>query len=186
MNTYTNLDDTRLAQQAKHDHAAFDTLYRRHITAIYRYCYARTNTVTDAEDLTAQTFLAALETITFYQEQGSFLGWLFGIARHKCADFYRSRYADDPASLDSDAFTGDAEDVQTTQPEEAAVCADVLDCVAKILPQLSADRTEAIYLRYWGGLNMSDIAQAMRRTEAAVKMLISRAIGDLRKRCLNE
>lgn len=180
---YDDMDDVPLARLAQTDHAAFEALYRRHVTAIYRYCFARTRTEVDAEDLTAQTFLAALEALEGFGGRGTFLGWLFGIARHKCLDFHRGnrRYVDTP--WDEIAVTRAGLD---TAPEEAAACAGVLDCVERMLPQLSPDRREAVRLRYWGGLDFGDIARAMGRSVAAAKMLISRGIADLRKRCLDE
>jgi RNA polymerase sigma-70 factor, ECF subfamily len=180
---YADLADELLVRQAQTDHAAFEALYRRHVTAVYRYCYARTQTAADAEDLTAQTFLVALETLDRYTGRGLFLGWLFGIARHKCADFHRGNrhYAETPWE-DVAATRGGAEPL----PEEVAACTDMVDCVERMLPQLSSDRREAVQLRYWGDLDFGDIARAMGRSVAATKMLISRGIADLRKRCLDE
>ncbi len=181
--TYAELDDDRLAELAVNDHVAFETLYRRHVTAVYRYCYARTNTADDAEDLTTQTFLAALEALPRYRRRSAFLGWLFGIARHKCMDFHRAAYARPTVSWD---------DVAPTQagtgpgPEALAGHRDVLSCVERMLQQLSDDRREAVQLRYWGDLALNDVARAMGRSVAAVKMLVSRAIADLRKRCVDE
>jgi len=178
---YDALDDTQLARLAKDDHDAFDVLYRRHVTSVYRYCYARTDSVVDAEDLTTQTFLAVLEAIGRYRERGSFSAWLFGIARRKCADFYRARYADrsDPVAYIEAIMDKGADD-----PEESLMRAAVLDCVARMLAQLSPDRREALHFRYWGDLSMRDVATVMQRSEGAVKMLVSRAISDLRERCV--
>ncbi|HDQ34877.1 MAG TPA: RNA polymerase sigma factor [Chloroflexi bacterium] len=179
----TEQTDEQLAQAAKADHAAFEDLYHRYVTPVYRYCYARTNNVVDAEDLTMQTFLAALESIARYRGQGAFAAWLFSIARRKCADHHRARYAHPKVNLDA---ADQQPDLDAPDPEERASCADVLDCVRQMLPQLSPDRCEAIQLRYWGGLPIRAIAKAMRRSEGAVKMLISRALNDLRERCLDE
>lgn len=180
---YEQLEDSRLAQLAREDHAAFETLYRRHVTAVYRYCCVRTNTQADAEDVTAQTFLAALEAIDRFSGRGAFLGWLFGIARHKCADFHRNNrhYAD----VEMEKVTYDRASTGP-MPEAAAADAVMLDCVERMLPQLSPDRQEAVQLRYYGGLELKDVARAMERSLAAVKMLISRGVADLRKRCTDD
>jgi RNA polymerase sigma-70 factor (ECF subfamily) len=179
----TELDDQELVRLAITGVEAFDVLYRRYVTPVYRYCYARTGGVSDAEDLTAQTFLAVLEGIQRYQGRGSFPAWLFGIARRKCADFHRGQYADRSEMLGEqvESMPDSADEVN---PEEQASLRDVLDCVERGLPQLSSDRVDALRLRYWGGLNIAEIARAMQRSQAAVKMLISRAILDLRERCV--
>jgi RNA polymerase sigma-70 factor, ECF subfamily len=180
---YADLSDEQLLYLARTDHAAFEALYRRHVTTVYRYCFARTATAADAEDVTAQTFLVALETLDRYTGRGRVLGWLFGIARHKCADFHRgNRHRADTPWEDVAATRAGAEPL----PEEMAACAGLIDCVERMLPQLSADRREAVRLRYWGDLEFGDIARAMGRSVSATKMLISRGIADLRKRCLDE
>ncbi len=177
------IDDADLIVQARHDPEAFDALYRHYVTPVYRYCYARTGTAVEAEDLTAQVFLAVLESLDSYRKESAFAAWLFGIAYRKCADYYRSKYASRDVALEAAAAKpdGGAED-----PEEAAWHSDVLDCVEVTLPHLSPERTQAVHLRYWGGLRMREIARVMQKSEAAVKMLISRAIADLRERCWNE
>jgi RNA polymerase sigma-70 factor (ECF subfamily) len=93
--------------------AAFGELYRKYMAPVYRYVYLRVGgRATDAEDLTSQVFLDALEGLPRYQHQGHFAAWLFTIARRKAADHYRHTgeelLLDDdsgPAYPDSDLLT---------------------------------------------------------------------------------
>src|SRR5512145_1244886 len=87
------LDEPALVRAAQTDAQAFGALYDRYVQRVYRYCYYRTNSPPDAEDLTAQIFLAALEGLTRYRQDGHFAGWLFSIARKKVADFHRRTHA---------------------------------------------------------------------------------------------
>jgi len=48
--------------------------------------------------------------------------------------------------------------------------------------RLAPDRAEALRLRFFAGLECSEIAPVMGRSEAAVKMLVHRALIDLRER----
>jgi DNA-directed RNA polymerase specialized sigma24 family protein len=57
-------DETELAKQALHDIEAFAELYRYHM--------AHTGNIKDAEDLSSQTFVAALEGIRTFCGAGSF------------------------------------------------------------------------------------------------------------------
>ena len=176
---YAEFADNDLARLARDDHDAFEALYRRYVTPIYRYCYARTDNVADAEDLTAQTFLAVTESIDRYRAQ-NFPAWLFGIARHKCADHHRAAYAAQQQPLPDTEFA----DPEPEDTEERLIRNSILECVDRLRTYLSPDRLEALRLRYWGGLSVREAARVMQRSEAAFKMLVSRAISDLRERCV--
>ena len=185
MNALMDLEDQELIELAATDPDAFDALYRRYVLPVYRYTYSRTNSVPDAEDLTAQTFLACLEGIQRSKVRGNFSPWLFGIARHKCADFYRSQYGDRRDFI-GDEIESLPDDAEEKNPETQADMQNLLECVEHGLPQISPDRVDALRLRYWGALSIADVAHVMQRSQAAVKMLISRAITDLRERCVRD
>lgn len=176
-------DDKALIRAAKDDREAFDILYRRYVDQVYRYCYSRVGRRADAEDLTAQTFLAALQGLPDYDGRGAFAAWLFGIARHKCADHHRRAYANPCEPLD--ALHGPP-DPAVADPERSAYMNGVLDCIRRALDALTPDRCEALQLRFWGGLKHREVAAVMGRSEDAAKMLVWRAVRDLRERCLDE
>jgi RNA polymerase sigma-70 factor (ECF subfamily) len=177
------MEDQELVDLARTDYEAFDVLYRRYTVTVYRYCYARTDNVADAEDLTTQTFMAALEGLQRYRSRKSFSAWLFGIARHKCADFYRAQYSDRGTSMGDD-IEGVVDASEEADPEAQVDLRELLDCIQRGLPLITKDRVDALRLRYWGGLSISDISRVTHRSQGAVKMLISRAISDLRERCV--
>lgn len=57
-----------------------------------------------------------------------------------------------------------------------------LEQVTRALRGLSPDRAEALSLRVFGGLNTADVSRVMGKSEAAVRMLVHRAVRDLRER----
>jgi RNA polymerase sigma-70 factor, ECF subfamily len=184
MNTITRLtidsppmDDSQLASLARSDTEAFAELYRRHVTRVYRYHMAHMGNSRDAEDLTSQTFMAALESIRSYRGSGSFAGWIMGIAVHKRALFFRS-HKQVELPLDS------ATDVPDPSPstDQVAIRNVQLDQVRRLLQQLSPDRSEAIALCFFAGLDPCEAATALGKSEAAIKMLLSRGLHDLRTR----
>src|SRR3990170_157690 len=75
-------DDSKLiARAAKGDREAFGALYERYVFKVFRHVYYLTNEPHTAEDLTAQTFLNALEAIHRYEMRGApFIAWLLRIA----------------------------------------------------------------------------------------------------------
>ncbi len=62
---------------------------RRNLTRVYRYHIAHIGNTKDAEDLTSQTFIAALEGIRSFRGTGSFAAWIMGIASRKRLMFFR-------------------------------------------------------------------------------------------------
>ena len=169
-------DDLQLARQARADAEAFAELYRRHITRVYRYHMAHTANVKDAEDLTSQTFMAALEGIRSYRGSGSFAAWIMGIAARKRALFFRGSKPEVPLDaalhIPTPGLPTDKAATQRLQMER----------VQHALRQLSPERSEALILCYFGGLNATEAGCVLGKSEAAVKMLLSRGLRDLRER----
>ena len=58
-----------LVETARHDPRAFEALYLRHRTSVYRYLRARVGNDDDAADLTATTFERAFAA--WYKEPGA-------------------------------------------------------------------------------------------------------------------
>jgi len=169
-------EDVELARRAARNPDAFTELYHRYLPGIYRYHLARTGHVQEAEDLTAQTFLTALESISSFSGRGSLSSWLFGIASHKLADHYRRSRIELPLE--------EAENLQSTVPlpEEAAMQHLELARVARVLRLISPERAEAVLLCLFGGLSISEAAHTAGKSEAAVKMLVHRGLCDLQER----
>lgn len=169
-------DESDLARQAVTDIDAFAELYRRHLTRVYRYHVAHTGNVKDAEDLTSQTFVAALEGIHSFRGAGSFAAWIMGIASRKRLMFFRSTKPDVPLE---EATQYPSSDPPT---DKAAHQRLQLAAVARALRQISPERAEALILTYFGGLSHAETGRVLNKTEAAVKMLVSRGLQDLRER----
>jgi RNA polymerase sigma-70 factor, ECF subfamily len=169
-------DESRLTRAARTDAEAFSELYRRYANNVFRYHMAHSGSVKDAEDLTSQTFMAALESIRSYRGSGSFIAWLMGIASKKRALFFRGRKRE--VSLEA-AF--DIPDPDPA-PEQMSFHHLQIESVSRALKKLTSDRAEAIILYFFGGLTSSEAGRVLGKSEAAVKMLISRGLQDLRER----
>lgn len=175
-NSYHLLDDNGLAIQARDDPEAFAELYRRHVRSIYRYHLAHTGNVKDAEDLTSQTFMAALEGIRSFRGTAPYITWLIGIASRKRALFFRGKKDQVPldAALHLPAF-GPATD-------KAAARRLQMDQVLEALRSISRDRAEALILCFFSGLSIAEASLVLGKSDAAIRMLISRGLQDLRTR----
>jgi RNA polymerase sigma-70 factor, ECF subfamily len=166
-------DETLLIQQAKQDLNRFGELYQRHVTQVYRYLLFRVGNVDDAQDLTSQTFMAAMQGLRRYRAEQPFIAWLLGIARNKTADFYRQRRPDRELDL-NETLPDYGDGVEELIGRQLAV-----EQVVQKLRILSPDRAEAVSLRLLAGLEVAEIAHLMEKNEAAVRMLVFRGLRDL-------
>jgi RNA polymerase sigma-70 factor (ECF subfamily) len=164
-------DDGALAAAAQRDPAAFALLYDRHIQPIYRYVYSRVGSRAEAEDVTSQTFVSALEALPRYRHRGHFDAWLFSIARSKVMDHFRHQSAArrqvEPIVLEADS-PGDqvpAEDVQALR---------------SVLRSLPEEERELLRLRYGAGLTFGKMASVLGRKEEAVKKTVYRLLVRIR------
>ena len=71
------------------DGDALETLFERHVDAIFAYARQRLGSREDAEEVTSEAFLRAFERIAAFRGECPFRGWLFGIARNLCHDRLR-------------------------------------------------------------------------------------------------
>lgn len=167
------MDELALVRAAQTDAQAFGALYDHYVQRVYRYCYYRTSSPPDAEDLTAQIFLAALEALPRYRQDGHFAAWLFSIARRKVADFHRRtpHAALDEATLPP-IHTDLALDMETSQRRERLL---------KSVRALEEEERELIHLRYVAELSFAEIAKALQKNEEAVKKSLYRLIGRLKQ-----
>ncbi|MBI2955344.1 MAG: sigma-70 family RNA polymerase sigma factor [Chloroflexi bacterium] len=176
----TTDEDARLVAAAQHRQTEFAALYDKYFLRVYRYVARRVGTQQDAEDVAAQVFIEALDGLSEYKHRNSFAAWLFTIARNKIADHYRRRKAEVP--LDS---TGEPElESSSPLPEHLVIRNERLRFLASALRKLSVDKQEVLTLRFFAELKYSEIAHVVGKSEAAVKMMVYRALDDLRDRLL--
>jgi len=167
-------DESSLLRAARADPTAFARLYDRYVRTLYKYLLGKTGNVAEAEDLTSQTFLAALERLPGYRDQGHFRAWLFSIARNKWVDFIRkSRHHVSP---------GDYPPVRT----EVDFLQDVIQdersrVLAGLVGRLSENDAELLRLRLVAELEFREIALVLDKSEAAVKKTYYRRIEQMKK-----
>ncbi|MFH1713273.1 MAG: sigma-70 family RNA polymerase sigma factor [Candidatus Jacksonbacteria bacterium] len=81
-----------IVNAARQDIGEFAKLYEYYKNRIFRYIRFRVSTMEEAEDLTSQTFLQAIEHFHKYQDHGSRFGaWLYKIAGNLVCDWYRRK-----------------------------------------------------------------------------------------------
>lgn len=174
LDEYEQKDEAGLINAAKDDPNAFGILYRRYVQSVYKYFLNRTWNRSIAEDLTAQTFLAALENIHRYRDNGHFTAWLFTIARRKAADHFRRNHREN-TELDADLLFYKTDFLQDIAQRE------MIHKVGNLFETLCEKDKELIRLRYVAALPYREIAVILRKSEGAVKKATYRLIARMKK-----
>ncbi len=164
-------EDAVSITESKHNPAAFSALYDRYVQPIYRYLYHRTGNASEAEDLTSQTFLSALEALPRYRHEGNFAAWLFRIARGKVIDHVRKGQKQMPLE--------DTYPAETIDPLTNVVHSDEITTIKALILTLDDDEQELIRLRYTAGLPFAQIAVILDSNENTVKKSLYRIIARL-------
>lgn len=164
--------DRLLVAAAQRDPTAFTPLYQRYVRPIYRYCAVRLDDRELAEDATSEIFLKALAGLDSFRN-GLFAAWLFRIAHNVVTDIYRRHRP--AASLEAALMLPDIAPPPETQVE-AQLDSAALRAALALLPDEQRVVLE-LQLADWSGKN---IAAALGKSPAAVKMLRYRALQRLR------
>ena len=94
-------EESLVRRAQENDREAFAQLYEAHFDRIYRYLVLKLGDVTEAEDMTQQVFLKALQSISSYKWKGvSFSAWLYRIAHNQTVDYYRKKGKREATPLD--------------------------------------------------------------------------------------
>jgi RNA polymerase sigma-70 factor (ECF subfamily) len=172
-------DDSELiARAARGDREAFGALYERYVFKVFRHVYHLTSDVHTAEDLTAQTFLNALEAIPRYEMRGvPFLAWLLRIGYNLTINHRKVR-------KNGAAPLPEAVQVQGTLYSPEASCEAKADGerLWEGVRTLRGDQRQVIVMRFIDGLGYSDIAKVLGKSIGAVRVIQYRALCALRRR----
>lgn len=155
------------AQQG--DRTAFASIYRLHYTPVVGYLYRRTGDAHAAEDLAADTFLAAYRAISKYRQTGApFRMWLLRIATNAANRWARRRAR----------FTLHIAAASTCQ---AAACpAPDLDESQAALLALPPDHQAVLSLHYLESLSLDEVAEVLGCKVGTVKSRLFRARAAMR------
>ncbi len=160
------------------DGEAFGALYDHYHQPVYRFIYYRVSSQVLAEDLLSETFFRALRSMSNFQWQGKDFGaWLMTIARNLVVDHYKSGRTRLETTTDDLSAHGGV----TEGPEEEVTVRLTNQILHKALAALPTEQHECLVMRFLSGRSIAETAQALGRTEGAVKQLQLRAVRNLAK-----
>lgn len=178
-------DERQLVERARRDRDAFRELYQRYFPRVYAYIAYRVGRRQDAEDLTADVFLRALNGLVRFEDRGpgAFAAWLFRIAHNLVQESYRRR-GTAPEALPLDQLPDLAG--HALLPEEALLRKEQFAVLRCLVGTLSPRGREVVLLKFFGELRNREIATLLGLDERTVGAYLSRALQELNRKYRRE
>jgi RNA polymerase sigma-70 factor (ECF subfamily) len=142
-------------------------LYDVALPQVYGYLLARCGRPALAEDLTAETFLAAVAAVRRPDAPAVSTPWLVGVARHKLVDHWRRQAREERGLRALSGGLNEHEDPWDVR----------LDALRarQTLESMAAHHRAALTLRYVDDLPVGEVAELLDRTLHGTEALLSRA-----------
>ncbi len=141
--------------------------FRRHYRDVYGFVRRRSATSAEAEDITADVFVAAVAGLDRFEPGATpVLAWLYTVARRRLVDEARRR---------------DRAPVVPVEPVPVEYGSDVAAGLRRAIESLPESQRTVVLLKLIHGWSFREIADRQGCSEAACKMRLSRALDRLRE-----
>lgn len=180
-------DEALMLAYREGDAAAFEALYRRWRSRLYRYLLRQCGNAAHADELFQDIWLKIVGARKGYEVAAKFSTWLFRIAHNRLIDHYRAQgraalvslvsYDDDPEEGDRVAALPAA---ASAQPEAIIERKALAQELVKHIEALPAAQRETFLLSEEGELTLEEIAAATGVNRETAKSRLRYAVGKLR------
>lgn len=138
----------------------FETLLAMHRPSVERYVKFRLPSAADADDVLQEIYLAAFLGFPALKSPDIFHAWLIGIARNKCADYFRRQAKQKELPLDS---------VPEAELSVGRCGLTFVENVRETVQQLKSHDQQILYLYFWRELPQAEIAKLLHIPLGTVK-----------------
>ena len=189
--TTPEVTDAELVARARSGELeAFEALTHRYEQRVYSLALRMLRQEQDAEDVTQQTFLSALENLDRFRGDATFSTWLLRIATHAALKIIRKRQGLDTVSLEE--ATEPADDYESIphpeyiadwrqSPERLVHENEVRRLLEAALAKLDEKHRLVFLLRDVEGLSVKETAEALGLSEGNTKVRLLRSRLQLRE-----
>jgi RNA polymerase sigma-70 factor (ECF subfamily) len=166
--------------------SSFEDVYVDALPTVWRVVSARIPDRGEAEDVTSDVFVRALQSWQRYDpELGTPTAWLCGIAQRAIADWWRSsrrsRAGTALAFASESHLEAHVAGASDDQPEVIAIRGEQLEALRRGLAALPERERDALALRFAGGLRSGEVGQILGLSAGATRMLLLRSLLKLKE-----
>ena len=159
-------EDELVVACQKGDASAADALVDLYWKRLYAFSYRLTLNANDAEDITQETLLRALNNIQKYKPEERFKAWLFRIATNLFVDQRKGRRSRDVSTDDVEKFAGPSTE---QSPAEKLDQKELLSALQSTMLTLSREQQIVVLLRAMEQLDYPEIAAVLQTKEATAR-----------------
>lgn len=165
------------------DHTALEELYKQTYWTVYYTCFGLLKNEQDAADVTQEVYVTVMNSLTTLQDKDKFLPWLHRIAVNKCKNVLAKNH---PVITDLDADeTSILEDNENFLPEDYVTNREKCQLVMNIIRTcLSEVQYRTVFLHYFNGFSVEEIAEIMECPVGTVTYRLSAARGKIKQAVL--
>ena len=149
------------------NHAAIELLVRQYETGVFRLAYSVLGDEADANEVTQETFIAALKSLKTYQEKKTFKAWLYTIALNLSRTHLRKRKIFERLKATVGGIFRVEVQKQAT-PEDRVIQSEREAAIWRELNNLDERHRTVVVLRYFHELPIAEIAQIMETREGTI------------------
>ncbi len=185
----SDADAALVARCKGNDLTAFDEIVERYQHKIYGYVKRLVGNETDAEDITQEVFLKALNSLRTFREESSLQTWLFRIATNLCRDVHRRRQREKGwlplwRQPDGEECSGEESPLEIPDyrhdPERLLLREELSELLTQAIDRLPIAMREVLVLHDMESMSYEEIAHALGIPLGTVKSRLFHARARLR------
>jgi len=161
--------------RAKKDPDAFGLVYDAYVKQIYRFIYFKVSSAEQAEDLTSETFLKAWQYLKEKREVPHLQALFYSIARSVVIDYYRRSACERGDVPADDERLSEASEVGSEKLLRDVETKFDMTLVIEKLRGLKDEYREVVVMKYLDELTTGEIADALGKSKANVRVILHRA-----------
>ncbi|MDD5750484.1 MAG: sigma-70 family RNA polymerase sigma factor [Candidatus Pacebacteria bacterium] len=155
----------------------FSQIYDKHIDKIYRYVLLKVGAKEPAEDIVAEVFTKTWKKFRTGPEIRNCSAYLYQVARAEIANYYRTGAKVEFVSVDFVPIVD-----KKASPEAEQTLKGDLENLQRHLREIKDDYQDVLLWYYVDGYSTKEIAAMLEKSEGAVRVMVSRALAELREK----
>lgn len=161
----------------------FVKFYDQYSPRIYRFVYLKVNSTQDSEDITSEAFFKFWQNLAKLAEKREKIdnpqALLYRIANNLVIDFYRKKSRTELILDPEDSHLARIKD-KTDLNTEIGLNLDI-DQVKKAINQLKDEYQNIVIWHYLDDFSVKEMSQIMEKPQGTIRVLIHRALKELKK-----